>query len=785
MLRSLLPHTTEKGRDAYRTSIWIVMGLSLRYNNVSALLTALAEYAEIRQSSSGPWDVETSTKSCILPSLTSWPSGSAIGVLGSPISYPHGSDLQKKRAVLKFEPPMHTLSSFCDSDGYFGPQSACRSFDFTVVFQNSILAILPSSWIHVITGLLSLIGWAASTPASLPKNAQNIVTVALVLSFIVSAIQLILASHIAQKRTLRFFISLFLLLTLVWILPVFEHFTSQFFLGAFVAQFASRFLSLCSFNTKSELPEDASFFSHVFVLWVFPIMWRGRLGDMTMEDLPELQHDMASDQLYKRFDHFWSKEKEDRSSSASLLRAILYAFYPTLLASVPPAIIRSLAQAVQPVLVNAVLHFMESYSTPNPEPGRWGWALVGSFAIVFLGFAAGTSQYFYYIYRSGAYIRGTMIEAIYRKSLNLASDTGVDLERITLAIDPLHQLWSSLIVIGIGLYILYTQLGVSFVAAVIVTAVIMILTPMLSRRIDDLQDAWSTRTDARISLIAGIFHQITAIKLSAYEPELIDKVLATSKQRAFVHEAILEGFCSRVHTQSWTIFPDLHPGHWIQLDKITGPVLAAYNSVKRLETYLLSAETSLECRDEEQGEQAEQLNQDGVVTMYNVRLGWKDKVVLSEVNISIKSQTSNMVVGRVATGKSTLLASLLGEATVLEGSVSRSREKCVAYCSQAPWLQTGHSIEENITFSSPMDPPWYQAVINACALDVDLASTPGGDSSLAKGLSGGQKARITHFLQALARAGQENFAFLICVLAVHLRSLAFLQLSFAFISKCL
>ncbi len=41
-----------------------------------------------------------------------------------------------------------------------------------------------------------------------------------------------------------------------------------------------------------------------------------------------------------------------------------------------------------------------------------------------------------------------------------------------------------------------------------------------------------------------------------------------------------------------------------------------------------------------------------------------------------------------------------------------------------------------------MDLPWYQAVINACALDVDLVSIPGGDSSLAKGLSGGQKARI-------------------------------------------
>ncbi|KAK0217346.1 hypothetical protein EDD85DRAFT_868835 [Armillaria nabsnona] len=141
---------------------------------------------------------------------------------------------------------MHTSSSFCDGDGYFRPQSACRSFDLTVVFQSRhILAILPcglsilatltsfivrsisltnvrlyskhslcqitASWIHAITTLLSLIGWTASIPASLPKNAQNIMTVSLVLSFIASIIQLVLASQATRQRTLRFFISLFLL----------------------------------------------------------------------------------------------------------------------------------------------------------------------------------------------------------------------------------------------------------------------------------------------------------------------------------------------------------------------------------------------------------------------------------------------------------------------------------------------------------------------------------------------------------------------------------------------
>lgn len=109
-------------------------------------------------------------------------------------------------------------------------------------------------------------------------------------------------------------------------------------------------------------------------------------------------------------------------TSPSLLKTLVQSFSPTLFAVIPPAIVRSLSQVVQPILVNSTLTFMDSYSGPSPESGQWGWSLVGAFAIIFAALAASTSQYFYYIYRSGALIRGAMVEAIYMKTLNLAAD---------------------------------------------------------------------------------------------------------------------------------------------------------------------------------------------------------------------------------------------------------------------------------------------------------------------------------------------------------------------------
>ncbi|GLC33196.1 hypothetical protein PLESTB_000360400 [Pleodorina starrii] len=81
------------------------------------------------------------------------------------------------------------------------------------------------------------------------------------------------------------------------------------------------------------------------------------------------------------------------------------------------------------------------------------------------------------------------------------------------------------------------------------------------------------------------------------------------------------------------------------------------------------------------------------------------------------------------------------------GPIVRGR---VAYCAQVPWIVAG-SVRENIVFGSPWDEQWYGHVVYACCLADDLAGLPAGDQTelgeRGINLSGGQKARV-----ALARA---------------------------------
>lgn len=142
---------------------------------------------------------------------------------------------------------------------------------------------------------------------------------------------------------------------------------------------------------------------------------------------------------------------------------------------------------------------------------------------------------------------------------------------------------------------------------------------------------------------------------------------------------------------------------------------------------------------------------------------------LMDLDIKFEIGQLNIIAGPTGSGKTSLLMALLGEMTLIKGSVylpgAQSREDVlpdpetgladnVAYCAQQAWLVNAN-IKDNILFAAPFDQERYKQVIIACALERDLEILDAGDETLVgeKGitLSGGQKQRIS-----LARALYSN-----------------------------
>ncbi|KAJ3946137.1 uncharacterized protein N0V96_004494 [Colletotrichum fioriniae] len=130
------------------------------------------------------------------------------------------------------------------------------------------------------------------------------------------------------------------------------------------------------------------------------------------------------------------------------------------------------------------------------------------------------------------------------------------------------------------------------------------------------------------------------------------------------------------------------------------------------------------------------------------RLKVDEEPILHDINLRIAPSTMTIVIGRIGSGKTTLIRGLLGELPTT-GSV-KTLEGPVAYCAQTTWLTTA-TVKENILGETPTDEDWYERVVHACALVPDFSQLANGDhtvvGSKGQSLSGGQKQRV-----ALARA---------------------------------
>ena len=132
--------------------------------------------------------------------------------------------------------------------------------------------------------------------------------------------------------------------------------------------------------------------------------------------------------------------------------------------------------------------------------------------------------------------------------------------------------------------------------------------------------------------------------------------------------------------------------------------------------------------------------------------GWdKEHDTLHDISLTIERSHLTMIIGPVASGKSTLCAALLGETPFSKGVVQfNTSSSDIAFCDQTPFLQNA-SLKQNIIGVSDFEATWYNKVLDAVALREDLAALPKGDQSVIGSdgisLSGGQKQRL-----AVARA---------------------------------
>ena len=346
----------------------------------------------------------------------------------------------------------------------------------------------------------------------------------------------------------------------------------------------------------------------------------------------------------------------------------------------------------------------------------------------------------------------------------------------------------------LGIILLYRILGYSSIAALCVLGLLTPLRIGFARGFRQIQLDVMTATDARVQFTNDVLQNIRLIKYFAWECRFIDKIdqarhielqclrrrfllimLASSIQSAAPVLMAVLSFFSYTLLEEKTLIPSvafaslslfsLLRGPLDQLSDTLAKVQESTVSIKRVEKFLCQKSTGI---SSQHVSSLDSVEEEYNIGFHNATLSWgdiwdSDSFRLAEINVQFQANSLNTIIGPTGSGKSSLLLALLGEMTLLSGSLYLPRSNKselpilamdspprVAYCSQQAWLRND-CIKNNIVFGNPWNYDKYECILETCCLVQDLCSLPLGDSTMVgeKGvkLSGGQKQRI-----ALARA---------------------------------
>jgi ATP-binding cassette subfamily C (CFTR/MRP) protein 1 len=546
---------------------------------------------------------------------------------------------------------------------------------------------------------------------------------------------------------------------------------------------------------EDECPyEYADIFSVLTFSWMTPMMKFGYKNFLTQDDLWNLRSRDTTRATGGDLRDNWGHELKKKKPS--LWRALFKSYGGPYFRA---AIIKSFSDILnfmQPQLLRFLISFVDSYRTDQPQPVIRGVVIALSMFIVSVTQTSCLHQYFQRAFDAGMRVKSGLTALIYAKSLKLSSEgrssktTGdivnhmaVDQQRLSDLTQFGMQLWSAPFQITLCMVSLYQLVGVSMFAGVGVMILMIPLNGAIARMMKRLQIVQMHNKDSRTRLMTEILNNIKSIKLYAWNTAFMNK-LSHIRNDLELNTLRKIGATQSVANFSWQSTPFLVSCSTFTVFVLTDnralttevvfPALTLFNLLTFPLSILPMVITSVIEASVAVGRltnyfTAEELQTDAVtyqdpvshvgdesVRIRDAAFTWnryQGTPVLENIDLSARKGELSCIVGRVGSGKSSLLQTLLGDLWKLHGEVTvRGR---VAYVAQAPWVMNA-SVRENIVFGHRWDPQFYELTVEACALLDDFNNLPDGDQTEVGergiSLSGGQKARLTLARAVYARA---------------------------------
>uniref|UniRef100_A0A1J3J3N2 ABC-type xenobiotic transporter n=1 Tax=Noccaea caerulescens TaxID=107243 RepID=A0A1J3J3N2_NOCCA len=516
--------------------------------------------------------------------------------------------------------------------------------------------------------------------------------------------------------------------------------------------------------------------------WMSPLINLGNMKALDLEDVPQLHDNDSVVKLAPKFRIML--ESSDGGGERSgvttfkLMKALFFSAQWEIIVTAFLVFIYTVASYVGPALIDTFVQYLNGRRQYNNE----GYVLVITFFVAKLVECLSQRHWFFRLQKVGIRMRSSLVAMIYEKGLTLSchSKQGrtsgeiinfmtVDAERIGNFSWYMHDPWMVLLQVGLALWILYRNLGLASLAALIATILVMLVNIPFGRMQERFQEKLMEAKDNRMKSTSEILRNMRILKLQGWEMKFLSKIFDLRKSeegwlKKYVYNSAIISF---VFWGAPTLVSVSTFGACILLGipLESGKILSALATFRILQepiynlpdtiSMLVQTKVSLDriasylCLDNLQPDVVERLPQgssDIAVEVTNSTLSWdvsSANPTLKDINFKVFNGMKVAVCGTVGSGKSSLLSSILGEVPKICGNLKVCGTK--AYVAQSPWIQSG-KIEDNILFGKPMERERYEKVLEACSLKKDLEILSFGDQTVIGergiNLSGGQKQRI-------------------------------------------
>ncbi|KAJ7004811.1 ABC transporter C family member 13 isoform X1 [Populus alba x Populus x berolinensis] len=524
-----------------------------------------------------------------------------------------------------------------------------------------------------------------------------------------------------------------------------------------------------------------SFWDHMTFRTITSVMNHGVIKQLGFDDLLSLPNDMEPSTCHDKLSSCWRVQLS--SPNPFFFKAIFCAYGWPYLCLGLLKVFNDFIGFAGPLLLNKLIRFLQQDSM------RWdGYLLALSLGLTSILKSFFDTQYSFLLGKLKLKLRSSIMTVIYQKVLcvtqserskfsegEIQTFMSVDADRTVNLCNSFHDMWSLPLQIGVALYLLYTQVKFAFLSGLAITILLIPVNKWISELIASATEKMMKQKDERIRRTGEILTHIRTLKMYGWE-HLFSSWLMETRSSEVKHLA------TRKYLDAWCVFfwattPTLFSlftfglftlmGH--QLDAATvftclalfnnlisplnsfpwviNGLIDAFISTRRLSRFLCCSEYKHVLKQKAECEDMAVIVDDASCT-WSSSEEKQPNLVLNHVNLCLSKGSLVAIIGEVGSGKSSLLSAILGEMTLIHGSVHSSGS--VAYVPQVPWIMSG-TIRDNILFGKNYDSRRYSDTIRACALDVDISLMAGGDmahiGSKGINLSGGQRARL-----ALARA---------------------------------